>query len=223
MALFTYFEAMTNGGSGMNLTTCFNRLGIGPETDEAQAKRAYKAQVRRWHPDQFPEGSATKTGAEEQLKQINIAYSRVKAHLAMHRPDPTVSASATSPHPGQSSTDRHDIPGEKAKKRSWVDHLFDALNAYAGNRTGEPSAPLDDETDTNRRKTFEQVLDEMAGGGIPPKLKRRPGNHNATGCRVASGYRRAGRKGKTVGTVGGGESPGPVKPVSRVRGIGRNR
>ena len=66
----------------MNLTTSFNTLGIGPDTDEAQAKRAYKAQVRRWHPDQFPEGSATKAGAEEQLKQINIAYARVKAHLA---------------------------------------------------------------------------------------------------------------------------------------------
>ena len=207
----------------MNLTTCFNMLGLGPETDEAQAKGAYKAQVRRWHPDQFPEGSATKTGAEEQLKQINIAYARVKAHLAMHRPEPTVSASAISPHPGQSSTDRHDIPGKKAKKRSWVDHLFDALNAYAGNRSGEPSAPLDDETDSKRRKTFEQVLDEMTGGDIPPKLKRRPGRRDASGRRVASGYRHAGRKGKTVGTVGGDESPGPVKPVSRVRGIGRNR
>ena len=207
----------------MNLATSFKTLGIGPEADEAQAKRAYKAQVRRWHPDQFPEGSATKAGAGEQLKQINIAYARVKAHLAMHRPDPTVSASATPPYPGQGGTDRHEPPGGNSKKRSWVDHLFDALNAYAGNRAGEPSAPPDGETDTNRRKTFEQVLDEMAGGGIPPKLKRRPGNHAATGCRVASGYRRAGRKGKTVGTVGGGESPGPVKPVSRVRGIGRNR
>lgn len=198
-------------------------LGLGPETDEAQAKRAYKAQVRRWHPDQFPEGSATKTAAEEQLKQINIAYARVKAHLAMHRPEPTVSANTTSPHPGQSSTDRHDIPGKKAKKRSWVDHLFDALNAYAGNHTGEPSAPLDEETDTKRRKTFGQVLDDMTSGGIPPKLKRRPGKHDATGRRVASGYRHAGRKGKTVGTVGGDESAGPVKPVNRVRGIGRNR
>jgi len=207
----------------MNLTTSFDTLGIGPETDEAQAKRAYKAQVRRWHPDQFPEGSAAKTGAEEQLKQINIAYARVKAHLAMHRPDPSVSASATSPHPDQASTDRCDKPGEKAKKRSWVDHLFDALNANAANRAGEPSAPPDDETDTKRRKTFEQVLDEMAGGGIPPKLKRQPGNHAAAGRGVASGYRRSGRKGGAVGKVGGSESPGPVKPVSRVRGIGRNR
>lgn len=207
----------------MKLTTSFKTLGIGPETDEAQAKRAYKAQVRRWHPDQFPVGSAAKTGAEEQLKQINIAYARVKAHLAMHRPEPTVSARATPPHPDQSGTDRYDIPSKKAKKHAWVDHLFDALKVYAGNFAGEPSAPPDAETDTKRRKTFEQVLEEMAGGGIHPKPKRRPGNHAAAGRRVDSSYRHAGRKGGAVGTVGGAERPGPIKPVSRVRGIGRNR
>ena len=206
----------------MNLTTSFDTLGIGPEADEAQAKRAYKAQVRRWHPDQFSEGSATKTSAEEQLKQINIAYARVKTHLAMHRSG-SAASSAAPPHSGQAGTDLHNMPGEKKKRRSWVDHLFDALNAYAVNRAGEPSASPDNKTDTKRRKTFEQVLDEMAGGGISPKLKRRPGNHTVTGHRVASGYRPCGRKGGAVGAVGGAESPGPVKPVGRVRGIGRNR
>ncbi len=207
----------------MNLTTSFNTLGIGPETDEAQAKRAYKAQVRRWHPDQFPEGSAAKTGAEEQLKQINIAYARVKAHLAMHRPDPSVSAGATTPRPDQAGTVRRDMAGDNVKKRSWMDHLFDALNACAGNRAGEPSAVPEDQTGPKRQKTFEQVLGEMAGGGIPPKLNRRPGNHAAPNRCAASGYRHHGCKGGAVGSVGGTESPGPVKPVGRVRGIGRNR
>ena len=207
----------------MKLTTSFITLGIGPEADEAQAKRAYKAQVRRWHPDQFPEGSAIKTGAEEQLKLINIAYARVKAHLTIHRRDPAVSASPPPPHPGQGSTARHVPPGRKSKKRSWLDHLFDALNAYTGNHAGDPLAPPDDSTNTNRRKTFEQVLDEMAGGGIPRSPRRRPANQAAAGRRVTSGCRQYGRKGGTVGSVGGSEGPGPVKPVSRVRGIGRNR
>jgi hypothetical protein len=123
----------------MDLKTSFNILGLDPQADEASAKRAYKAQVRRWHPDQFPEGSDTKAGAEEQLKQINIAYARVKEHTCPGvRPNPIVTA--TSPrnpfggdHPGVTGT-----PGENAQKRSWVDHLFDALNAFAGKR--EPSA-----------------------------------------------------------------------------------
>ncbi|MCB2146126.1 MAG: J domain-containing protein [Deltaproteobacteria bacterium] len=204
----------------MNLTTSFDTLGIGPDTDEAQAKRAYKAQVRRWHPDQFPEGSATKAGAEEQLKQINIAYARVKAHLATHRPDPTVTAP---PPPKQGTADRPVPTDEKSKKRSWVDHLFDTLNAFAGNRAAEPSSPPTNETDANRRKSFEQVLDEMAGGGIPPKKTRQPGNPAAAHRRAASGYRPHRRSGGAVGTVGIPESPGPVKPVGRVRGIGRSR
>lgn len=202
----------------MNLTTSFNTLGIGPETDEAQAKRAYKAQVRRWHPDQFPEGSATKAGAEEQLKQINIAYARVKAHLATHRPTP-----AAPPPPGQGTADRPEPTDKKSKKRSWVDHLFDTLNAFTGNRAAEPPSPPADETVANRRKSFEQVLDEMAGGGIPPKQKRQPGNPGAAHRRAASGCRLYRRSGGAVGAVGSPESPGPVKPVGRVRGIGRSR
>jgi hypothetical protein len=207
----------------MNLTTSLNTLGIGLEADEAQAKRAYKAQVRRWHPDQFPEGSATKAEAEEQLKQINIAYARVKEHLSRCKPNPIVTATAAQPPSDQGGADGHAPPGEKTKKRSWVNHLFDALNAFAGNHAGEPSAPPYDKTDINRQKSFGQVLDEMAGSRLPPKQKRQPGNPAAARRRAASGHRLYGRKGVAVGKVGASESPGPVKPVGRVRGIGRSR
>lgn len=205
----------------MNLSTSFNILGIGPETDEAQAKQAYKARVRRWHPDQFPEGSATKGGAEERLKLINIAYARVKAHLAMHRPNPTPTAPTPPERPDQGIAGRHRTHGEKADKRSWVDHLFDALNAFSGNRTGEPWPSPADETGADRRKTFGQVLDEMAGGAISPTTKRQSGSP-AGPRRTSAGYRH-GRRGSTVGAVDNTKRPGPVKPVSRVRGIGRSR
>jgi DnaJ-class molecular chaperone len=206
----------------MNLTTSLNTLGIGLEADEAQAKRAYKAQVRRWHPDQFPEGSATKAGAEEQLKQINIAYARVKEHLSRCRPNPIVTATAAQPPPDQGGADGHAPPGEKTKKRSWVNHLFDALNAYAGNRAGEPSAPPYDKTDINRRKSFGQVLDEMAGSRLPQNKSdnRATPQPLAAAPLPATGFTAV--KG-SVGKVGASESPGPVKPVGRVRGIGRSR
>jgi hypothetical protein len=213
-----------NRQTTMDLKTSFNILGLDPQADEASAKRAYKAQVRRWHPDQFPEGSDTKSGAEEQLKQINIAYARVKAHVAGVRPNPGFTAKPardTTP-PGGDSPRREGTPGEHAQKRSWVDHLFDTLNAFAGKRGGQPAEPAADNTDTIRRKTFGQVLDEMAGGSISAKPKRRPVGTPATRCRTA-GCRRCRGRGSTVGGVGGTESPGPVKPVSRVRGIGRHR
>ncbi len=197
-------------------------MGLVPEADEALTKHAYKDQVRRWHPDQFPQGSAAKTGADEQLKQINIAYARVKAHLASRRPAPDVSGTDTTSHPPHPPRP-NDTPGEKSKTRAWVDHLFDALNAFAGNHDGGPRDQPAAESDANRRETFGQVLDEMAGGNIAPKPKRQSANPAGGAARAAAGYRCHRRRGSVVGAVGGTESPGPVKPVSRVRGIGRRR
>lgn len=206
----------------MNLNTSFNILGLSPEANEAQAKHAYKAQVRRWHPDQFPEGSTAKAGAEEQLKQINIAYAQVKARLAQQRPAPSVTENAPSNHPHQSTARHYAATGATTRKRAWVDHLLDALNALAGNRSGDPPPPPAGKSDANRRKTFEQVLDEMAGGKISPK-KNRPSSSSAAVHRTTAGYRRYRHSGRAVGAVGTAENKGPVKPVGRVRGIGRNR
>ncbi|BBO67371.1 hypothetical protein DSCA_13010 [Desulfosarcina alkanivorans] len=208
----------------MDLTTSLNILGLDPTADEASAKHAYKAQVRRWHPDQFPEGSPTKAGAEEQLKQINIAYARVKAHLAFVRPEPK--AAPPPPRQPQGSAPQNDNPGQKPEKRSWVDHLFDTLNAFGGNHDAKRDPAPADASHASRRKTFGQVLDEMAGGNIssrpgrPGRRSRKPG---AVPSRSAGGYGGCRRRGGTVGAVGGAERPGPVRPVHRVRGIGRSR
>ncbi len=207
----------------MHLNTSFKILGLSSEVDEAQAKRVYKAQVRRWHPDQFPEGSAAKAGAEEQLKQINIAYAQVRDHLAKHRPDPAVTATATPTHPSPDTDRRQAQPVGKSKKHSWVDHLFEALNAFAGKRHSEPPTTPAGESAATRRKTFEQVLDEMAGGNISPEQKHPSDNPDAASRRTAAVYQRHRRSGGTVDAVGGTQSPGPVRPVSRVRGIGRSR
>ena len=207
----------------MNLMTSFNILGLSPETDAAQAKRAYKAHVRRWHPDQFPEGPTSKAGAEEQLKQINIAYARVKEHLAAHRPASGVKAPHTPPQPPPNTAEDQENTDKRAQKKSWVDHLFDTLNAFAGRRSGNPSSPSSAKNRPHPRKSFEQVLDEMAGGSLPHHKNRRSGKPENAARRTPAGYRRSRRSGATVGTVGGTQSPGPVKPVSRVRGIGKNR
>jgi hypothetical protein len=207
----------------MDLTTSYKILGLDPQADEGTAKRAYKAQVRRWHPDQFPQGSSVKAGAEEQLKQINIAYARVKAYLSLHRPDPIDPAAATSPHPSSDAPPHHETPPRKKPQRSWVDHLFDVLNVFAGHRDDEAPPSSAGQADTQRKRTFEQVLDEMTGGIHP--TDRNPGTTNGqhAGRRSATGCRRYRRHGGSVGGVDPMESRGPVKPVGRVRGIGRNR
>ena len=203
----------------MNLMTCFNLLGLSPEADAAQAKRAYKAQVRRWHPDRFPAGSATKARAEEQLKQINIAYAQVREHLSVHRPEPPPSPTV---QPSEDSNTHTDTRNRRTNTRSWIDHLFDTLNAFAGGRHDNPSPASSAKPPTTGRKRFGQVLDEMAGGRIASRTDRPVRKRKGTGPTTAA-YRRPRRRGSSVGAVGGTESPGPVKPVGRVRGIGRSR
>lgn len=205
----------------MNLATCFNILGLKLEADAAQAKQAYKSQVRRWHPDQFPQGSSTKAGAEEQLKQINIAYTRIKEHLATHRPDPDVKTSATQPHPQTGVKD--ETTGDQADKRSWLDHLFDTLNTFAGNHHDNPSPSPPGKIKVTQPKRFKQVLDEMAGGCSAARKKRRPVNPDAVAGHTAAGGRRYRRSGTSVGSVGGIQRRGPIKPIRRVRGIGKSR
>ena len=210
-----------NREMAMDLKTSFDILGIGPQTNATQAKHAYKAQVRRWHPDQFPQGSTTKAGAEEHLKQINIAYARVKAHLAMQWPASNATDKVTPTYRRQTPSRRPKPVDKKTKRRSWIDHLFDTLNTLAGNRDSDPSTNQSDENNANQHKTFEQVLDEMGHGNISPKSNRPSGSSASRPSAAGCGHIR--RKGGNVGAVGGTESSGPVKPVGRVRGIGRSR
>ena len=203
----------------MNVLSSFNLLGLSPEADAAQAKRAYKAQVRRWHPDQFPAGSATRARAEERLKQINIAYTRVREHLSTHRPEPTPSPPV---HPSDDRTTQTNAQDQRTNSRSWVDHLFETLNAFAGGRRDNPSPAASPKAPPKLRKRFGQVLEEMTGGRIATRTDR-PARKRTDAGSAAAGYRRSRPRGSGVGPVGGTQSPGPVKPVGRVRGIGRSR
>ena len=204
----------------MDLRTSFKILGLDPQADEAQVKHAYKSQVRRWHPDQFPERSTTKVYAEEQLKQINIAYARINAHLRIGRPEPSGTVTPPPPRAPQAYAHHNGKREDKPEKRAWYDHLFDALNALAGNHADKPTQTP---THASRHKPFGKVLDEMVGGNRFSKPRHPTGKPATATGHNDSGYRRYRRRGSTVGAVGGAPSPGPVKPVNRVRGIGRNR
>lgn len=210
----------------MDLRTCFNMLGIDPQADPAEAKRAYKAMVRRWHPDQFPEGSPAHLQAEERLKQINIAYARVKDHLRLTRPafSPETNPGQRPAGPDPESPRRRNESGQGKPKPSWVDHLFDRLNAFATPRTTKEHAPeAQMPPRRERRSSFQQVLGEMAGEALAANRKA-PLPKPAPSARATHGSRRPGRRsGQSVDAIGGTDRIAPVRPVGRVRGIGRNR
>jgi hypothetical protein len=53
----------------------YDVLGVEPGTDIAQIRRAYLAQLRRSHPDLFPDDAA----AEERTRELNRAWAEVTA------------------------------------------------------------------------------------------------------------------------------------------------
>lgn len=52
-------------------------LGVQPTDTDEQIKAAYRALVKRYHPDRYPE-AAEKEAAAEKLKQINAAYAEIE-------------------------------------------------------------------------------------------------------------------------------------------------
>ncbi len=65
----------------MDLKECLAILGLKNATSQKQVKTAYRNMVRTWHPDRFPFDAELRKHAEEKLRNINIAYERLTAHL----------------------------------------------------------------------------------------------------------------------------------------------
>ena len=66
----------------MDLKQCLEVLGLKNATSQKQVKAAYRNMVRTWHPDRFPFDAKLRKHAEEKLRNINIAYERLTAHLS---------------------------------------------------------------------------------------------------------------------------------------------
>ena len=65
----------------MTVQACLYILGLETIEDHDQIHRAYRRQVRCWHPDQFTHQPEIHAQAEERLKRINHAYSTLKDYL----------------------------------------------------------------------------------------------------------------------------------------------
>ena len=58
-------------------------LGVGPEADLADVKRAWRAAVKRWHPDRIPTTDPVVVGeAVRRFKELRAAYEALVAELS---------------------------------------------------------------------------------------------------------------------------------------------
>lgn len=65
----------------MELKKSLEILEIGVDATEEQVKTAYRDLVAVWHPDRFSQNPRLREKAEKKLKEANLAYETVKAHL----------------------------------------------------------------------------------------------------------------------------------------------
>lgn len=57
-------------------------LGLNPGASEEEIKEAYRDLVNVWHPDRFVNNPHLKEKANEKMKEINIAYEKLKSYIA---------------------------------------------------------------------------------------------------------------------------------------------
>lgn len=76
----------------MNISKALEILGLGPNPTVAEIKKAYREQVKLWHPDRYSGGSTIKKIAEQNIQDANLAYAFLKRNL------PAISKKV-SPHP----------------------------------------------------------------------------------------------------------------------------
>ena len=62
---------------------CYIILGLEPGATLQEIKRAYRDQVREWHPDRMEEGSRAQRLAEERLKELNRAYETLQSRMSL--------------------------------------------------------------------------------------------------------------------------------------------
>jgi hypothetical protein len=86
----------------------YRLLGLVPGDSLQKLRGAYKAQMRRWHPDHFGQSESARRQAEEQSKQINRAYQELSEFYEQHGKLPLIvtleSTTVSRPAPARTNT-----------------------------------------------------------------------------------------------------------------------
>ena len=65
----------------MDVHTALEILGLSSNPSLADAKKAYREQVKLWHPDRYSNGSVLKTIAAKNIQDANLAFAFLKRRL----------------------------------------------------------------------------------------------------------------------------------------------
>jgi DnaJ-class molecular chaperone len=200
----------------MTIIASLHILELDCAQDHDQLHRAYRRQVKRWHPDQFAHQPEIHAQAEERLKRINHAYSILKEHL---KKKPSSLARAANKKATETENG-HQAPLHKSTKPFQWSQWFKpkkrkpsqkAVNAepISGPRKNSKTAS------TRKKSSFERILREAADN---------PRRHIAKKISGARPYlqphlRKQGKKGMRIESFRPVSPIMPVRPVSKISGI----
>lgn len=79
----------------MDTQQALDILGLSADPSLDEVKKAYREQVKLWHPDRYSNGSAMKNLAEKNIQDANLAYAWLKRRI----PSASTAAKARQPRP----------------------------------------------------------------------------------------------------------------------------
>lgn len=77
----------------MDTSKALEILGLEGDPSPTAIKKAYREQVKLWHPDRYSAGSTMKTLAEKNIQDANLAYAFLRRRTAGLKPEPRPPAS----------------------------------------------------------------------------------------------------------------------------------
>lgn len=111
----------------------FEILGLSPNSTYEEAKRAYKFQAKKWHPDRFPDDARhLQKKAHEQFQKITDAFRKLEEHFKNHekgryaadQPEAGFQRNRTGPTHDDSATDEEASPPSSAREHEQVPGYF---------------------------------------------------------------------------------------------------
>jgi curved DNA-binding protein CbpA len=90
----------------LDINHAYEILGLKPGASQGQVKQAYRKLVKIWHPDRFADPQQ-KQQAEEKIKEINVAYNKLKSEQPTA--ESTNSSAPSSTYPSHTSPSQVNI------------------------------------------------------------------------------------------------------------------
>lgn len=216
----------------MNIHDCYDLLGLDRDASIDDIRKAYKAMVKSWHPDQFSDNPELKQKADEKLKTINIAYSTLKSFIKTKQADTSRLQNRTEFQSGLAPFHGNEPDGHFIKRifsvfSNLLDRIFDPVQIEKQVRQTSEAVKTDQRKSCQQacrrnpegrfdNRQFSRILHDKlhTGDGIGSD-QGRPGNRSAGMLKRT--HRLAQHR------VGDSGIVSRISPVSRIRGIGRNR